>query len=86
MEIRLGDVANHTRCLVALCQRDVDCGRSASKLRVCNFEVCSSHGSSVEESDLNGQGVWLMVRIKDGIEVQSSYGENTRDNVTAMRN
>lgn len=86
MEIRLCEIAYHTRCLVALGQRDMNCGGSASKFRVCNFEVCSSLGSSAEESELKGQSVWLMVRMKDGIEVQSGYGENTRGNVTAMGN
>lgn len=86
MEIRLGKVAYYTRCLVALGQRDMNCGRSASKFWFCNFEVCSSLGSSAEESELKGQSVWLMIGRKDGIEVQPGYGEKTRSNVTAVGN
>ena len=86
MEIRLREIAYHTWCLVALGQRDVDCGCSASKLRFGNLEVCFARGGSAEEIELKGQNEWLMVRMKSGIEMQSGYGENTRSHVTAVGN
>ena len=86
MEIRLREITYHTRCLVALGERKVDCGYSESKLRFGNLEVCSALGSSAKEIELKGQSVWLMVRTKNGIEVQSGYGEKTRSNVTAVGN
>ena len=43
-------------------------GYSASKFRLCEYEACSTLGSSDKGIEPKGQSVWLMVRRMYGIE------------------